>query len=255
MTTDERQRALAEYMADWEAMAQDRGPRHVVGRALRGIPTAIWIRLSDREITAMPAGLAMTLVGIGAASVGTRSFTFPSPFRHFVIVTSLGLMLVGINFVREPRRLVLRRYRLAGLMAGGGFAGLAATLPTAAQWPYEGPVVESRLWDGALQMSFVIIAVGFLLLVATSLWPARGSLLSVAGGTLMVGIATFGVSLIVWGITMSPVDLPLAPAAVVIGRAALSFVHVLPRLRHLDVVHRDAKRKGIGIHQPWKGTS
>lgn len=253
MTVDERQQFLSESLADWEAMGRDQRPWNVLLRAVRGIPAAIWIRLSDREVTSMPAGMAMTLVGIGGIATGARSSTYPSPFRQFVVVTSLGLLLVGINFVRDPRRLVLRRYRAAGSITAIGFIGAAANLPTADQWPYSEPVLEHRLMDSALQVSFVVIAIGFLLLVAASFFPARRRLVLYSGGALTVGIATLGINQVGWGVGMAPVDLTMTVASIVIGLGALSFVHALPRLRHLDII-TGIKEEDSKTRQPRKGT-
>lgn len=255
MTVEERRQFLTESLADWEAMAHERRPRHVLWRALRGIPAAIWIRLSDREVTSMPAGVAMTLVGIGGITAGARSSAYPAPFRHFVTLSSLGLLLLGVNFVRNPRQLVLRRYRPAGLVTAVGFTGLAVTLPTAAQWPYDGPVLENRIMDSAMQVSFVVIAIGFLLLVAASYLPTHRRLVTYAGLTLILGVATLGVTQVAWGVSMSAIDLAMTAASIMIGLAALSFVHVLPRLRHLDVIHREIKDQSINRQQSRKGTS
>lgn len=255
MTVEERRQFLSESLADWEAMATEQRPRHVLWRAFRGIPAAVWIRLSDREITSMPAGVAMTLVGIGGISTGARSSAYPEPFRQFVIMASLGLMLAGLNFVRDPRQLVLSRYRPAGLVAAIGFTGLAATLPTAAQWPYDGPVLENRVMDSAMQVSFVVIAIGFLLLVAASFLPARPRIVTFAGLTLILGVAALGVTQVAWGVSMSPIDLTMTAASIMIGLAALSFVHVLPRLRHLEVIHARPKNEVISLQEPRKGTS
>jgi hypothetical protein len=254
MTVEERRQFLSESLADWEAMGHDQRPWNVLLRAVRGIPAAIWIRLSDREITSMPAGVAITLVGIGGITAGARSSAYPAPFRQFAILTSLGLVLVGINFVREPRRIVLRRYRAAGSIAAIGFIGSAANLPTAAQWPYSGPVLEHRLMDSALQVSFVIIAIAFLLLVAASFLPAHRRLVLYSGVALSLGIATLGVTQVGWGIGMAPIDLTMTVASIVIGLGALSFVHVLPRLRHLDIV-AELKDENTKTRQPRKGAS
>jgi hypothetical protein len=254
MARDERRRLLSEGLADWEAMAEELSARQVFLRAFRGIPAAIWIRLSDREVTAMPAGIALTMVGLGGITAGVQSTSYPTAFRQSTILASIGLVLVGVNFVRDPRRVVLSRYRAAGVVAAAGFAGLAVTLPTTAQWPYDGPVLENRLGDAAMQASFVIIAVGFLLLTAASLVPRRSRLVLEAGVTVMVGAVVLGVAQIVWGISMSPIDLPMTAAAIVIGLAALSFAHVLPRLRHLTVVQRDAMEHGVHNLKLRKGT-
>ena len=53
---------------------------------------------------------------------------------------------------------------------------------------------------------------------------------AVAAGTVV-----FGISQIVWGILAAPVDLAITMPSVLAGLAALSLVHVMPRLRHLQI--------------------
>ena len=118
MPPDERAGFLSETVADWEAMAGDRRPVQLLWRALRGIPAAIWMRLDRRAITAMPAGVAMIMVGLGALAASVQEGILPSPFQEFAAATAAGMLLIGINFVREPRRIKLRRYRLAAVVAG-----------------------------------------------------------------------------------------------------------------------------------------
>ena len=107
-----RQRFLSESLADWEAMAGQDKRYQILFRALRGIPAAVWMRLSEREVTSVPAGIALSLVGLGGIATGVQSSAYPAPFRSFVALTSMGLLLVGINFVREPRRIALRRQHI-----------------------------------------------------------------------------------------------------------------------------------------------
>ncbi|MDJ0923645.1 MAG: hypothetical protein QNJ77_03705 [Acidimicrobiia bacterium] len=255
MTTPDRQRLLSEGLADWEAMAEDQRPRQVLGRAIRGIPAAIWFRLSDRDITSMPAGIALSLVGLGGIVSGSAASPYPEPFKLFVVVTSAGLLLVGVNFVRNPRRVILARYRPAGLLAAVGFTGLAVTFPTAAQWPYDGPVLENVVMDRAMQVSFVVIAIGFLLLIAASHVREGRRWVTTAGIVLVIGTATLGVTQIVWGVTMAPIDLTMSVPSLVIGLGALSFVHVLPRLRHLDIVYSEVKTGRLDQQGLRKGKS
>jgi hypothetical protein len=53
----------------------------------------------------------------------------------------------------------------------------------------------------------------------------------------MFGLALVGVSQIIWGIWDTSVDLRLAVSSMLTGLAALSLVHVTPRLRHLEIRH------------------
>ncbi len=255
MTPKERQQFLSEGLADWEAMAAEQRQWQILWRAMRGIPAAIWLRLSDREVTAMPAGIALSMVGLGGIASGLWGSPYPAPFRQFVILACLGLLLVGLNFVRDARRLVLARYRPAAVCIIVGFVGLAFTLPTTAQWPYEGPVLEHIVMDRALQVSFAMISTGFLLLLVASIRTTASRLVSVAGLLLVLGTAIIGVTQVAWGITMAPVDMGMTVASIVIGLGALSFTHVLPRLRHLDVVYRRADTGRLDQQSLRKGAS
>jgi hypothetical protein len=235
MAPQARHRVLAEGLADWEAMAHDRSGTQVLLRALRGVPAFLWTRLSDRSVTSLPAGVALALVGFGGMAAGSRSSAYPEPFRFFVLASSAGLLLLGLGFVRDPQRLIIRRYRCGSLLTAIGFMGLAFTLPTAAQWPYDGPVLEHVVMDRAMQASFVIIAVALLMLTLASFLSAPQRLVRLAGIALMAGVIVLGLTQLSWGIGMSPVDLAMTVASVTIGLGALSFAHVLPRLRHLPV--------------------
>ena len=247
MRAEERQPLLTEGLADWEAMAEKRAGYQVLWRAIRGIPSAIWIRLNDRETTSMPAGLALSLVGLGGIAVGLQSSAYPFGFRRFVILTAVGLMLFGVNFVRDPRRIVLTRYRLAATISAMGFAGLAITLPKNEQWPYEGPVLQTAIVDRSMQIAFVVIAAGFLLLLVSSFVGNRSRLAIGSGLVLMIGVAALGVTQLSWAFAMTPIDITAAVASVFIGLAALSFVHVLPRLRHMDIVGHPDHHQDSGI--------
>jgi hypothetical protein len=134
-----------------------------------------------------------------------------------------------------------------------GFAGLAFNLPTTAQWPYEGPVLEHIVMDRALQASFAMLSTGFFLLIVASLYGNAPRLVSAAGSALVLGTAILGITQVAWGIAMSPVDLLVTAAAITIGLGALSFVHVLPRLRHLDIVYSGAETGRRGEQRLGKG--
>lgn len=239
MARDERHRFLTESLADWEAMARDVKARHVLSRAIRGVPAAMWARMDDRDVTSMPAGVALTLVGIGGFAAAIQSTAYPAPFRQSTMVAAVGFLLLGINFVRDPRRIVLRRYRPVALVIAVGFAGLALTLPQAADWQYDSPVLENFLTDTAIQASFIVIAIAFLILLAGSFLPNRHRLVSTAGVALIVGVTLHGMAQITWGIWMAPIDLAATAASVMIGLGALSLAHVLPRLRHLEIVYAE----------------
>ena len=253
MLPEEREVFLTETLADWEAMAKERPGASIIWRTARGIPATVWIRLNRREITAMPAGIALTLVGAGCVAAATQTHVLPNPFRSYIIVAALGLVLVGINFVRQPNMLTLSRYRLPAALGTIGFAGLAMFLPTAAHWPYEAPLVENVVIDRGMQLSFVVIALGFSVLIVASLGPSPAPWVRRSGLVLMLGVAMLALTVIAWGITMSPVDMTMTAASLVVGLAALSFVHVLPRLRHLEIIYSRAESGRLGGGSLRKG--
>jgi hypothetical protein len=242
MAAEERRHLLSETLADWEAMSHDQRSGRILWRAIKGIPAAIWVRLDRPSVSAMPAGVALSMVGIGGIASGLWGSPYPAPFRQFVVLACFGLLLVGINFVRDPRRVVLARYRLAATCVVVAFSGLAFNLPTAAQWPYEGPVLEHIVMYRALQVSFATISSAFFLLLVASFHRAAPRLVSAAGSALVLGAAILGITQVAWGVTMAPVDLAMTTASTVIGLGALSFAHVLPRLRHLEVVYSGAEK-------------
>lgn len=49
------------------------------------------------------------------------------------------------------------------------------------------------------------------------------------------GLVLFACGQIIWGAWAATVDVWLAAASIVMGLAALSWVHIMPRLRHLLV--------------------
>lgn len=261
MSAEERQSYLSESRADWDAMAETSKPNLVLWRALRGIPAAVWIRLSDRDTTALPAGIAMTLVGAGSMMAGSQAFAYPQRFRHFVMVTSAGMLLVGIALVRNPRSIELSRFRVAAAVVAAGFVGLTVQYPTEADWALDTVMPKSFTTDYAMQASFAVIALGFILLLVASFAPPRRSYATVVGIVLMVGIGGLAVTLILWGIWAAPAGLAMTAASIVVGLAALSLVHVLPRLRHLEISNntsialaQDEEGHPIEARNPRSGT-
>lgn len=255
MSSPDREQYLAESLSDWEAMAAEQAPRKVLWRAIRGIPAAVWIRLDDRAVTAMPAGLALSTVGLGGMASASWGSPYPAPFREFVLLACLGLLLVGLNLVRDPRRLVLASFRAAAAFIAVGFTGLAFNLPTAAQWPYEGPVLEHYVMDRALQLSFLMLAAGSLLIIVASYRTGVSRLVPTAAVLLVTGTAIIGVTQVAWGVTLAPVDLAMTAASIAIGLGALSFTHVVPRLRHLQLVSGQPDLGRLGRRRLRKGSS
>lgn len=239
MPSHERNSYLAETLADWSEMQADRGSVSVFFRAIKGIPAGIWARFDEHDTTALPASLAIAFVGICGLVAGLLEAAYPVHMRRFVLLAALGTFLLGANLLRDPRRLILRRYRIPGLMLATGFGGMAANMPTQADWPYDAPFVDTPLADLGIVVGFVLVGLGFAAMVLASFAKRPQRLTMVAAITVMAGTALFATAQIAWGVVAVAIDPAITVTSVGIGLAALSFLHVVPRLRHLEIVRDD----------------
>ncbi len=230
----ERADRLAEADADWEAMQAELGSFHVLGRALRGTPAWIWDRLTARDTTTLPAAAALALVAVGGLTAGLHPVAYPVRMRILVGLTAGGLLLSSLVLLMNPRRLVLRRFGLPALASSIGFVGLAFDLPPNELWQYSRPVLDHWTVNGLVQTSLLVLGVGFAISAVNAV--ARSRRLLVASGTVIVlGLTLFASSQIIWGVWVTSVDFWLATASIMMGLAALSWAHVMPRLRHLEL--------------------
>lgn len=236
MPPEQRHVFLTETLGDWEEMEQDQGSFRVIVRALRGIPTAMWARLDERDITALPAAIAIAIVGAAGIAAGLLDGTYPSDIRRFVLLSALGTLVLGATLIADPRRVVLRRYRLPAVLLTAGFWGMAANMPTVEDWQYETPFVDTVLADVAMVVGFVLVGIGFAMVVIASFATRRRLVLTGAGLTIMTGTALFGCGQIAWGVVAVNTDPTITVVSIGIGLAALSFLHVVPRLRRLQIV-------------------
>jgi len=234
MAHEFRESFLSEGLADWEEMHRDRGSISVLLRALRGVPTAVWARFDEHDTTALPAAVAITLLGVAGVAAGLLETAYPMDTRRFALLSAFGTFLMGATLIRDPRRLVLRRYRLSALLLGAGFIGMAANLPPAEAWAYDVPLAETAVIDGVLAVGFSLVGIGFALVVLASFVSKR--LLTYAGIAIMVGTALFAGAQIAWGITAVTVDPAITVTSVAVGLASLSLLHVVPRIRKLKIV-------------------
>jgi hypothetical protein len=230
---------ISECDTDWELMSREFGSRRVLGRAVRGIPTAILGRMDDHDLTAIPASLVLVLIALATGGMGLMDRTYPLDVRRWIVVSAISLAIGSLVFVRDPRHIDLRRLRWPALALGIGVLGIAVNMPTATDWPYEYPYMDPVLSDTITVTGFVVIAIGCLMITLASVTVAHGRGLALGGGTVAVtGIVLFGTGQIVWGIIAAPVDLTITVTAIGAGLGSYALAHVLPRLRHLDVARR-----------------
>jgi hypothetical protein len=235
MPQAERSRLLSETLADWDAMHRAEGSARVIRRAIRGIPAAMWARLDEGDTTALPVAVAVSLIGITGIAVGLLERTYPLDLRRFILVTALGTLLLGAAMMRDPRQLVLRRYRLPATMLVAGFFGMAANMPSPQEWQYDAPYVETILIDRITATGFAAVGIGFAAIVVAS-FLSRGRLVTLIGGaSVMAGTAAFGCAQIGWGFAAVTTDLAITATSIAVGLSALSFIHVVPRLRKLQM--------------------
>ena len=236
MEPRQRDSFLAEGLADWDDMQHTEGTARVVLRALRGIPAGIWARLDEGDTTALPVSVAISLVGLAGTAAGLLERTDPMDMRRFVLLSAVGTFLLGALMMREPRRIVLRTYRLPGTLLAAGFLGMAANMPEPDQWPYETQVLETALIDLAMATGFAAVGIGFAAIVIASLIHEPRPLAFKGGVAVVVGTGIFGCAQIAWGIAAVTIDAAITVTSVGVGLAALSFIHVVPRLRKLQIV-------------------
>ena len=231
-----RRTFLTETLGDSEEMHADRGPLRVLLRAGRGVPAGFWARFTQPETTALPASVAIALVGLAGLVVGFLESTYPMDMRRFVLLSAVGTFLLGATLISNPRQIVLRRYRLSGLMLAAGFIGMALNMPAQTDWPYDTPFVDTVLADRVIAIGFVAVGIGALLLVLASFVKRRRLVATSAGFTVMIGTALFAGGQIAWGIVAVTTDPAITATSVGAGLAALSFLHVVPRLRKLEIL-------------------
>lgn len=228
---------LMESANDWELMYRDYGSLRVIARALRGIPAAVLGRMEDHDMTAIPAALVFAIMSAAATGAGLLAHTYPADIRRPTLLAALGLGLGGMALVRSPRRIVLKRLRLPALALGLGALGVAFNMPTEADWQYDVPYVDEGIADHLMVLGIFIASAGCLLIVLASLSKRGGRRLAgIGGASALAGIVLFGAGQIIWGFIAIPIDLAVTATALGAGLAACSLAHVLPRLRHLEVV-------------------
>lgn len=236
MTEVARSRILLEMDADWELMRSERPARCVLARALRGIPAAILGRMHDHATTGLPTAFALTVMSMAALYAGLIDHAYPPHLRVFITFLAIGAGGAGVVLLRSPLHLRMNWLRLPTGAAAIGLLGIAMNMPTEREWPYDTPFVDTVLGDVLMVTGFVIAGVACLLILAATFLRAPRSMLAVAAMGGLAGLVSFATGLIVWGFVATRVDLALTASAIVVGLGGLSLAHVLPRLRHLEIV-------------------
>ena len=229
-----RRDQLAEAEADWEAMEADLGPTRVALRTLRGVPAWLWMRLTMRNTTTLPAATAAGFVAMGAVTAVLQPAAYPVKMRFFIGMAAAGLILSSVMLLRRPHRLAMRSLGVSSFAAAVGMIGIASDLPEVDQWTYATPVLENRLINASTEYGLLLVGIGFAVM-ALNAWTTRRTLALAGGGTIIVGLVVFAGGQIVWGAWAATVDPWLSASSIIMGLAALSCVHVMPRLRHLLV--------------------
>ena len=234
-----REQALAEQVADWEAMAQDAefgGELRMMLRQLRGVPAAIWWRLVRREVTALPAAAALVLVMLGTAMEAAVP-DYPPGHRLSLLVGSAGVGYGAWVLTRSPRLLVSSQWRPVGFIVGVGAAGSAVTFPTLNDWmTYQPEQMHAPAIDLAMQIALMLVAAGCLGLIAAS-WQSNPRRLMLGGGVAIIaGTLLLAAAQFVWGVRVAPIDLYVTAVSLGTAFGALLFAHMVFRLRRLEIV-------------------
>lgn len=235
MPGDDRDQLLNEALADWEAMAEHRGSAAVLARGLRGIPAWIWVRLNQRETSAVPAAAAMTLIAACGFVMATDADSYPATFRFWATAAAAGFLWLAVTLLCNPRRISLRSLRLPGLASSVSVMAMAVAIPSADDWPYAAPMLRSFLTEGALRAGVLTVGIALGVLSVGSFTQHQRGFFRASGAFFVLGILQVAVSQIAWGVWATSVDFTLGGASIGVGLAALSIAHVIPRLRHLEL--------------------
>lgn len=187
-------------------------------------------------MTALPAALVFTIMAAASTGAGLLAHTYPADVRHPILLGALGLGLGGIVLLRNPRRIVLKKLRAPALLLCLGALGIALNMPTEADWQYSVPMVDTPFADFLMVMGFTAFAGGAFLLLLASMVRRGRRLAGLAGAAALFGIVSFGTGQIIWGFVAVRIDLAVTATTFGVGFGAYSLAHVLPRLRHLEIV-------------------
>lgn len=225
----------AEGIADWEAMKSDHSSAAVLARAVRGIPAGIWGRLDFEQATALPAATAVGILGLGGITAGGLDTAYAVPLRLAIVTAGLGALILALVAFASPRRLTRSRLVTPLALAGLGFAGMAEFTPGVAAIVREHPFAETP-FDVILSAGFVTTAAGFALLALAAATRGTSQQFHRSGLILIGGLGIFSLGQLVWGMSTVTYDLAIALPSIGAGLAAAAAVHLVPRLRHLEIM-------------------
>ncbi len=227
-----RDAMLTEQAADWEAMSRDYSRWRMMARQLRGIPLAIWWRLTRGEVTALPAAGGMFAITLATVLAGTAFPEFPASHRQCLLLVSAGSALAGWHLTRHPREIIAASFRYVGLLGAVGAAGAASTLPRIGDWSYP---VHSATIDGVMEIGIYLLAIGAGAMFVASLQRRPRTTVLVAGGSIVAGASTLAITEVAWSLVAVQVDVLLGLGVLPIAFGAGLLAHMILRLRHLEI--------------------
>jgi hypothetical protein len=238
MEASDRESVLAEQAADWEAMSRDTSPiqrLRLIGRQLRGIPAAIWWRLTRTEITGLPVAGAMGVISLGLA-LEVAIPGYPLDHRLSLLLVAGGLAAASWRLIRQPRHIVIKEWRLIAIVLACGAAGTFLTFPSDDSWSAYDPEMALPIVDLLVGVASVALVVGFLALFAASFVEGRRRQTAMVAGILMMaGALLHATAQVLNGIWVSPIDLYATAVWFGSGLGLVLGAHMILRLRHLEI--------------------
>jgi hypothetical protein len=230
-----REAMLAEQTADWDAMSQDpdqAATRRMMARQLRGIPSAIWWRLSRGETTTIPASVALMMLSV-VVTIDTVMVGYTAIERISELVSALGLATVAWQLMRMPRRIEVARFRMALLLvAVGSVASMFAFNG------FEDPVTDTvlgTLLGYSLEMGMFLAGAGCVTLLVGSTVNRHRSVVLSGGSLVVIGTSIFAGADAVWGVWSLQTDTLVAVTTLLVALGATLFAQMVFRLRKLEI--------------------
>jgi len=226
---------IAEADAHWEAMVSDLGNVRVALHAIRSIPAWLWDRLSERDTTTLPAALAVAVTGFSGARLWLYPLKFGPLTRTGGGIAVVGLLMISVAFMIEPRKIVLRRFRFPALVAAIGLVVASVGIAVTDDWSQSTFATASPITTLLSVAGLVFIGFGCVLGTVNGFILEEYAIAFASEVAVVLGLALLGVSQIAWGLWEFEANLGLALAFFGSGLGALAIAHVLPRIRHLEV--------------------
>ncbi len=233
-----RRELLAEQVADWDSMAYDASQSSsgkVLFRLMRGLPSALWWRISGSDITALPVAIAIAFVAALSLIAVTATSEYPPDHRLSLFVLGGGLAVAAHRLILRPRSLVAAQFRIASLLVGIGGVATSLTLPTLNDRSYDIAMHSVPAIHYVIKAAILMVSIGFLGVFVASLLKNRRRAVLRAGVLVVGGSVMLAASELAWGILISATDLFLMAMGLLYSFGAAFFVHMVLRLRHLDI--------------------